>query len=60
MQRFINYLKETRGELRHVSWPTQRQTLVFTALVIGVSVLTAFLLGFFDFVFTTLLETFIL
>ncbi len=54
--RFIQYLKDTRGELRHVSWPTRSQAIVFTALVIVISVVTAFLLGFFDFVFTKGLE----
>ncbi len=42
--------------MRHVSWPTQRQTLVFTAVVIVVSLLTAAYLGFFDWLFTTLLQ----
>ncbi len=53
---FINYLKDTRGELRHVSWPTRSQAMVFTALVIVISVVTAFLLGLFDFGFTKALE----
>jgi len=58
--RFINYIKDTRGELKHVSWPTHRQTIAFTALVILISLFTSLFLGFFDFVFTFLLETFIL
>lgn len=51
MNNFINYLKDTRSELKHVSWPTQRQAAVSTGLVIGVSVIVALLLGAFDFVF---------
>ncbi|NBD74330.1 preprotein translocase subunit SecE [Patescibacteria group bacterium] len=58
MDGFINYLKATRGELKHVSWPTQRQTSIFTALVIGLSILTGLYLGFFDHVFTLLLDRF--
>ncbi len=53
---FITYLKETRGELKHVSWPTRRQTVVFTALVILLSVAVAAFLGVFDFLFTYALE----
>ncbi len=53
---FITYLKETRGELKHVSWPTRRQTIVFTALVVLLSVATAAFLGVFDFIFTYALE----
>jgi len=58
--KLINYLKATRGELKHVSWPTQKQTVYFTIVVIIISILTAAFLGFFDFLFTTLLDTFIL
>ncbi|MEK7628638.1 MAG: preprotein translocase subunit SecE [Patescibacteria group bacterium] len=49
---FTQYIKDTRGELNHVAWPTQAQTITYTALVIGVSIIVAFYLGFFDFVFT--------
>ncbi len=51
-----NYLKDTKGELKHVSWPTRQQTVNFTLVVIGLSVLVGVLLGFFDFVFTYLLK----
>ncbi len=60
MQRLIQYFKDTRAELEHVSWPTREQTIVFTALVIGISIFTALFLGAFDFAFTYLLEHFIL
>ncbi len=55
----IDYLKSTKGELKHVSWPTQKQTTAFTIIVIALSILVAALLGLFDFIFTLLLETFI-
>ncbi|MCK5059953.1 MAG: preprotein translocase subunit SecE [Candidatus Pacebacteria bacterium] len=51
----IDYIKETRSELRHVSWPTRRQTIAFTMIVIAISLATAFFLGFFDFVFSFIL-----
>ena len=60
MSRLVNYLKDTRGELKHVSWPTQRQAIIFTVLVILVSIFTALFLGFFDFIFTRALDLFIL
>lgn len=53
---FITYLKETRSELKHVSWPTRRQTIVFTTLVILLSIAVAAFLGVFDFLFTYALE----
>ena len=59
MSRLTDYLRETRAELKHVSWPTQRQAFVFTVLVIGVSILVSLFLGLFDFIFTTGLDLFI-
>ncbi len=53
---FTQYLKDTRSELHHVAWPTRVQTIVYTALVIGISVGVALYLGFFDFLFTTTLS----
>lgn len=48
----IQYIKDTRGELNHVAWPTRTQTSVFTALVMVVSVLVSLYLGLFDYAFT--------
>lgn len=59
MQSLINYLKDTRAELRHVTWPTGRQALVYTVLIIVVSVAVSLLLGLFDFLFTKALDWFI-
>lgn len=50
---FLQYLKDTRGELHHVAWPTRVQTIIFTMLVIAISILVSLYLGFFDFLFTT-------
>ena len=47
------YLKETRGELRHVAWPTRTQTIVYTVLVALISVGIALYLGLFDYFFTS-------
>ena len=52
MQRLMQYLRDTRGELKHVSWPTQRQTIIYTVLVIVISIATAVYLGVLDVVFT--------
>ncbi len=59
MSRFINYLKDTVAELKHVSWPTNKQSLVYTALVIVVSIIVALFVGLFDFVFSRGLDWFI-
>jgi len=57
MSRFGNYLRATQEELKHVSWPTRTQALVYTALVIVICALTAVFLGVFDYLFGTLLNS---
>ena len=50
------YIKETRGELKHVSWPTRKQAVNYTLLVVGVSLIVAGYLGLLDFIFRKALE----
>lgn len=59
MSSFIKYLKDTKDEIAHVSWPTQKQAVTYTVLVIGISVVLALLLALFDFVFSYALDWFI-
>jgi preprotein translocase SecE subunit len=59
MSKLSNYILETKGELKHVSWPTKKQTLMFTALVIIISIGVAISLGLFDYLFTSILKMFI-
>ncbi|MFH1473221.1 MAG: preprotein translocase subunit SecE [bacterium] len=60
MGRFINYIRDTKGELKHVSWPTRRQSIAFTIIVIIISILSAAYLGIFDYLFSQILQKFIL
>ena len=59
MSQFINYLKDTFSELKHVSWPTQRQSIVYTALVIGISIVIALFVGLVDSIFSRGLDWFV-
>lgn len=47
----VNYLKETRAEVRKVHWPTQQEARTLTLVVLGVTIAMAVLLGFLDFAF---------
>jgi preprotein translocase subunit SecE len=47
------YIRETRGELRKVTWPTREESQRLTAIVIGVTVVMAIFLGLLDFVFSS-------
>lgn len=43
------YLKGVRSELSHIVWPTRKETIRLTSLVIGGSVAIGVLLALFDF-----------
>ena len=52
----ISYLKETKEEVKHITWPTKTEVIWYTIAVIAISGFIAYLLGFFDFVFSTGLQ----
>lgn len=52
----FNYLNDVRAEMKHVSWPTRRQAITYTIVVVIVSLSTAVYLGLLDYVFTTLVQ----
>ncbi|MGH2535789.1 MAG: preprotein translocase subunit SecE [Candidatus Promineifilaceae bacterium] len=53
------YVRETRGELRKVTWPSAEESRRLTAIVIGVTIVMAIFLGFWDLVFSRLVEAII-
>ena len=57
--RVTSYFKEVRSEMRHVSWPSRKQTAVYTAVVVGVSLAVAVYLGALDYIFTAVIQTII-
>jgi preprotein translocase subunit SecE len=52
----LTYFKDTKTEMKHVTWPTVRQAIMFTLAVIVTSVVVSLLLGFFDYVFSQLIQ----
>jgi preprotein translocase subunit SecE len=54
------FLKEVRVELKKVNWPTRRDTIKYTLIVIGLSFAVAIFLGGLDFLFTWLVSKFLL
>lgn len=53
------YFRETIGELRKVSWPTRREALQLTGLVIVVMIVVGFILGITDGIARSLLRLFL-
>lgn len=58
--KIITFLKEVRLEIKKVNWPTKQETFRYTLIVVGISVAVAIFLGTLDFIFTTLLNKFVL
>jgi len=56
MSKITEYFKETKAELKHVIWPSKSQTFYYTLIVIVLSVVIAYYLGIFDFIFSKGLE----
>ena len=53
----VEYLKDVRGELRHVKWPTKKTTITFSMIVVAMSIVTAAYLGAFDFLFSEIIKS---
>ncbi len=60
MDKISQFLKEAKEELLKVNWPSQKQAINYSLIVIGVSIAVATFLGGLDWFFETLLKTFII
>ena len=56
MEKFITFLREVRVELGKVSWPSRRQLLLYTGVVIGLCLFFAIYLGGLDTLFAWILN----
>jgi len=45
----LQFLRESRTELKKVKWPTRKELLASTAVVVGLTLLISFFLGLIDF-----------
>ena len=59
MEKITKYFRDTTAELKQVSWPTQHQALLYTALVIGISAFVALFVGAFDAIFAKMVQAFV-
>jgi len=60
MDKISTFFKEVRVELAKVSWPTKNQTIVYTMVVIGISLFMALLLGLLDFIYKLIIDKFLI
>ena len=55
----VRYFRETRAELKKTTWPTQKEALNLTYIVLGVTVAFALFLGILDWVFSRIFQLFL-
>jgi preprotein translocase subunit SecE len=53
MAKVGQFLRETRAEMKHVTWPTRRRAMLYALVVIIFSVVLGYLLFGFDALFQT-------
>jgi preprotein translocase subunit SecE len=58
--KIITFIKEAKVELTKVNWPTKKQTVNYTLIVIGVSLAVAGFLGALDYGFGQVLRKFVI
>ena len=59
IQKTQSFFKEVYVEMRKVNWLTRTELLRYTLIVVAVTVLVAALLGGLDYLFSTLIQKFI-
>lgn len=52
----LSYLGEVKAEMTKVVWPTRKQVVELTILVIFISIIVGIYVGSLDFVFTNVLN----
>ncbi|MFA6297407.1 MAG: preprotein translocase subunit SecE [Candidatus Paceibacterota bacterium] len=48
----LKYFKDTKTEMKHVTWPTMRQAVIYTIIVIVAAISVSLVLGLFDYLFS--------
>jgi len=59
MNKVVVFIKESYIELRKVNWPSKKQTINYTIIVVVASIAVALFLGVLDKIFSTVVEKFI-
>ena len=60
MTKPAEFLKETRIEMKKVTWPTREEAVRYTIAIIIISLAVALFLGGLDFLFQWILNKFVL
>lgn len=52
----LQFIKEVKSELKKVQWPSQKEVMKMTSIVISVSIAVSLFISSLDFIFTKLTE----
>ncbi len=55
-KQIVQFIKESKEELKKVNWPTKKQTINYSVAVIVISIAVALFLGALDYIFSGLLK----
>ena len=53
------FIREVRSELEKIVWPTRRETIRLTSLVLILSLIVGLYVGGLDFLFTSIVNSFL-
>jgi preprotein translocase SecE subunit len=56
MNALTTYLQNVRMEMTHVVWPTTRQAITYTVIIIAVSAIVALIIAGLDYGFTSVVN----
>ena len=59
MKKIYDFILDAKAELLKVNWPTKKQAINYTLIIIGVSLVVALFLGGLDYLFSGILKKFI-
>ena len=55
-QKLFLYLKQVKTEVKKINWPTRKQTIRYSLVVVAISAVIAVFLGGLDYTFSNLLK----
>lgn len=56
MEKLLGFVRESRAEVKRVTWPTRRQLWYMTAVVVVVTIVVAAYLGLCDAILTAIIS----
>jgi len=59
-QKINLFFKEVFVEMKRVSWLSQKDVLRYTLIVLGITIIVAAFLGGLDYIFTSIIKSFVL